>query len=166
MKAICISACQVEGCGIVTPGEEVELSDGLANDERINTHFVIDKTTIKNANAAAPDFEKEAQARKKKFADSLVNESKLLEAIMLITDNGMDLPPELLESGQVTDEERIERIVGYWVDEFGYKFPTDPKDERKLIPFKKTKKGKESPDEAGASEEEKRGEKEPDLFQN
>lgn len=158
MKAVCISACEID-IGIVTPGEEVELPDGLANNERINQHFVIDRSTIKNPNAPVPDPEKDAKARRDKFTKSLVNESQILEAVMLLTDRGIDLPSEIVESGIITDEERISRIVEMWIDEFGYNFPTDPK--KKAKPHQRVEKEK---GEKGEKEEEKQEPPEPDLF--
>ena len=127
MKAVCISACEIDKIGIVTPGEEIELHDAYANDVRIKQHFVIDRATIKNPDAKIPDYEKEDSARREQFEKSLQDESKWLDALNRLIDEGVELPAEVIESGRLTDQERIKKLVNLWIDDFGYEFPTDPK---------------------------------------
>lgn len=131
MKATCISACQVEGLGIVTPGETVELDDGYAGDARIRQHFVIDEKTVRNAGAKPPDLSKERAARRVAFAKSLVDETQWIAAMNRLVDDGVELPAEILESGVVPDAERIERLVAKWTENYGYVFPTDPQPKAK-----------------------------------
>ena len=130
MKAVCISACEIDKFGIVTQGEEVELPDAYANDVRIKQHFVIDRATIKNPDAKLPDYEKEDSARREKFEKSLQDESKWLDALNRLIDEGVELPAEVIESGRLTDQERIKKLVDLWIDDFGYEFPTDPKPQK------------------------------------
>ena len=127
MKAVCISACEIDKIGIVTPGEEVELPDAYANDVRVNQHFVIDRATVKNPDAKLPDYEKEDCARRERFEKSLQDNSKWLDALNRLVDEGVELPAEVLEDGRLTDQERIRKLVDLWIDDFGYEFPTDPK---------------------------------------
>lgn len=131
MKAICVSACEVDRIGIVQPGEEVELPDGLANDKRINLHFVIDKGTIKNPAAKVPDAEQEDAIRRENFEKSLLNATEWMKALNIIIDSGREVPPELMEDGRLTNEERIAMLTDLWIEDFGYTFPTDPTDSKK-----------------------------------
>lgn len=127
MKAICITACEVDGFGIVTPGEEIELADGYAKDFRIRTHFVIDEASVKNPDAPVPDFEKEADARLEAFKRSLVNETEWMKAINRLIDDGATIPAEVSDKTdpKYTDEQRIAKLAELWCDSFGWKFPTD-----------------------------------------
>lgn len=143
MKAVCISACEIDKIGIVTPGEEIELHDAYANDARINQHFVIDRATIKNPDAKLPDYEKKDSVRREKFEKSLQDESKWLDALNRLVDEGVEVPAEVLERGRLTDQERISKLVDLWVDDFGYEFPTDPKPQQPK--GDKDKQGKEKP---------------------
>jgi len=133
MKAICISACEVDGLGIVTPGEEIELADGYAKDERIKIHFVIDQKTIKDPNAAIPDFNADKDACRERFKKSLYNETDWWKAVNKLVDEGATVPNEILDRNDtsLTEEERVERLTVIWTDSYGWKFPTDPQPEHK-----------------------------------
>lgn len=137
MKAVCVTACEVDGLGIVTPGETVELHDGLADDVRINLHFVIDRSTVKNAGEKVPDYKKLDEERLEAFRRSLVNQTDMTKALNVLIDEGIELPADVIESGLVTDVERIRRIGEIWIENFGYTFPTDPKDDPKTPAEKK-----------------------------
>lgn len=128
MKAVCISACEVDGVGIVTPGEEVELPDALANDKRINLHFVLDRETIKDPNAALPDVDKENAARRKKFEESLREEDEWMKALNVIIDSGREVPEDVLDKDADNDK-KIKKLVDLWIEDFGYVFPTDPNED-------------------------------------
>lgn len=128
MKAVCISACEVERLGIVTPGEEVELPDALAKDRRINQHFVIDRQSIVDKRAKLPDYARSDRERRERFERSLLNETEWMKAINLVIDSGRDVPPEILESGRLANDERISRLVNLWIEDFGNVFPTDQMD--------------------------------------
>lgn len=127
MKAVCISACEVDRLGIVTPGEEVELPDALAKDGRINQHFVIDRKSIADPEAMLPDYEKSDEDRRKEFERSLQNETDWMKALDVVIDSGREVPAEILEKGRLTDGERISRLVDLWIEDFGHVFPTDMK---------------------------------------
>lgn len=128
MKAICISACEVDGFGIVTPGEEIELADGYAKDERIRLHFVIDQKTVKDPNAKIPDFDADKDACRERFKKSLYNETDWWKAVNKLMDEGAAIPDEILDRNDatLTDEERVERLAAIWTDSYGWSFPTDP----------------------------------------
>ena len=128
MKAVCISACEVDGVGIVTPGEEVELPDALASDKRINIHFVVDRETIKDPNAALPDIDKENAARRKKFEESLQNESEWMKALNVVIDSGREVPEDVLDKDADKDK-KIKKLVDLWIEDFGYVFPSDPNED-------------------------------------
>lgn len=128
MKAICISACEVDGFGIVTPGEEIELADGYAKDERIKLHFVIDQKTVRDPNAKIPDFDADKDACRERFKKSLYNETDWWKAVNKLMDEGAAIPDEILDRNDatLTDEERVERLAAIWTDSYGWAFPTDP----------------------------------------
>lgn len=130
MKAICTSACEIAGFGIVQPGEEVELADGFYNDARIRMHFHIVESSVRNKNAKPPDLMADADARRERFAKSLVDHTAQVVALNKIMDFGAEIPRELAETdreGALTEPERIAKIVELWCDNFGYDFPTDEK---------------------------------------
>ena len=134
MKAICISACEISGVGIVRAGEEIELPDGFYNDERVRLHFSIAESTVKDKNARPPDMMAMADARRAKFAQHLCEHSAQVKALNALRDFGADIPRELLETERddaPTEPERIAKIVELWCDNFGYEFPTDPKPGKK-----------------------------------
>ena len=134
MKAICISACEISGVGIVRAGEEIELPDGFYNDERVRLHFSIAESTVKDKNARPPDMMAMADARRAKFAQHLCEHSAQVKALNVLRDFGADIPRELLETDHddaPTEPERIAKIVELWCDNFGYEFPTDPKPGKK-----------------------------------
>lgn len=163
MKAICISACEVDGFGIVTPGEEIELADGYSKDERIKLHFVLDKKTIKNPDAPIPDFNADKKACRERFAKSLYNETEWWKAVNKLIDGGATIPNEVLDSNDtsLTSEERVERLVELWTESYGWAFPTDPQ----LKPDKGPKDKANTPpprNKKGEQAEEKRD----DLFDN
>lgn len=161
MKAVCISACEVDGLGIVWPGQHVELHDGYALDERINQHFVIDKKSIKDPDAKVPDFNGEMDGRREAFKSSLANETEWLKALNALIDTGATVPAEVSDrtDATLTDEERRERLVELWTDSFGWKFPTDGegdakggqsvvvKENEKVVPKPKKSQPKEPADE-------------------
>ncbi len=128
MKAICISACEVDGLGIVMPGEEVELADGYARDERINLHFVVDRTSVKDPDAKVPDFDADKDACRERFKKSLYNETDWWRAVNKLVDDGATIPGEVSDrrDASLTDEERVERLATIWTDSYGWTFPTDP----------------------------------------
>lgn len=128
MKAICTSACQIAGLGIVQAGEEIELSDGFYNDERIRAHFHIVESSVRDKNAKPPDLMADADARREKFAKSLVDHTAQIIALNKIMDSGAEIPREIIETDREdapTESERIAKIVELWCDNFGYDFPTD-----------------------------------------
>ena len=155
MKAICISACEIPGVGIVQAGDEVKLHDGFYNDPRIRTHFHIVESSVKDKNAKPPDMMAEADARRERFAKSLADHTAQIIALNKLVDAGVELPRELAEpdgEDAPTEQERVAKIVELWCDNFGYEFPTDerkrPQGEEK--PAKKPAKGKkEKPPESG-----------------
>lgn len=157
MKAICTSACEIEGIGIVTQGEEVELHDGYANDPRINQHFVIDRSTIKDQNAKVPDFEAEKEACLERFKKSLYNETDWWKAVNKLIDDGATIPNEVLQrdDATLTNEERVEKLAQIWTDSYGWDFPTDPKPKAEKKPKtegepdhkKKTQPPKQEPED-------------------
>jgi cell pole-organizing protein PopZ len=170
MKAICISACEIPGVGIVQAGDEVKLHDGFYNDPRIRTHFHIVESSVKDKNAKPPDMMAEADARRERFAKSLADHTAQIIALNKLGDAGGELPRELAEpdgEDAPTEQERVAKIVELWCDNFGYEFPTDerkrPQGEEK--PAKKPGKGKkerppESGEEAQAGGEKGEGESE------
>ena len=168
MKAICISACEVDGFGIVTPGEEIELADGYSKDERIKLHFVLDPTTIKNPDAPIPDFNADKKACRERFAKSLYNETEWWKAVNKLIDGGATIPNEVLDRSDtsLTSEERVERLVELWTESYGWAFPTDPQPKPAKGP--KDKSDTPPPDKKG--QQNKKGqqdkEKPDDLFDN
>lgn len=128
MKAVCISACEVDGIGIVTQGEEVELPDALAKDGRINQHFVIDRTTIKDPDAELPDIDKENAVRRKRFEESLQDDSYWMKALNVVIDSGREVNEEILDKDADKDK-KIKKLVDLWIEDFGYVFPTDPNED-------------------------------------
>lgn len=128
MKAICISACEVDGIGIVTPGEEIELADGYAKNERIKAHFVIDQATIRDPDAKIPDFNADKEACLERFRKSLYNETDWWKAVNKLIDDGATIPNEVLrrDDATLTNDERTERLAQIWTDSYGWTFPTDP----------------------------------------
>ena len=155
MKAICISACEIPGVGIVQAGDEVKLHDGFYNDQRIRTHFHIVESSVKDKNAKPPDMMAEADARRERFAKSLADHTAQIVALNKLVDAGVELPRELAEPDEddaPTEQERVAKIVELWCDNFGYAFPTDErkKPQGKEKPAKKPAKGeKEKPPEGG-----------------
>ena len=149
MKAICTSACEVDGIGIVTQGEEIELHDGYANDPRINQHFVIDRSTIKDEKAKVPDFDAEKEACLDRFKKSLYNETDWWKAVNKLIDDGVTIPNEVLQrdDATLTNDERVERLAQIWTDSYGWAFPTDPK------PKAKKQKGKEEQGSEGGQKD-------------
>lgn len=141
MKAVCISACEVDGVGIVTPGEEVELPDALAGDKRINIHFVVDRATIKDPNAALPDIDKENAARRKRFEESLQDESNWMKALNVVIDSGREVNEEILDKDADKDK-KIKKLVDLWIEDFGYVFPSDPNEDEEDGDDPKGKKNK------------------------
>ncbi|MBP5791804.1 MAG: hypothetical protein J6W80_06085 [Kiritimatiellae bacterium] len=128
MKAICLSACEIPGLGIVQSGDEIELHDGFYNDERIKTHFHIVESSVRHKNARPPDLLAMADARRERFAKSLADHTAQLVALNRLIDAGVELPRELAtgeEDDPATDEIRISKIVELWCGNFGYDFPTD-----------------------------------------
>ena len=168
MKAICISACEVDGFGIVTPGEAIELADGYSKDERIKLHFVLDPTTIKNPDAPIPDFNADKKACRERFAKSLYNETEWWKAVNKLIDGGATIPNEVLDRSDtsLTSEERVERLVELWTESYGWAFPTDPQPKPAKGP--KDKSDTPPPDKKG--QQNKKGqqdkEKPDDLFDN
>lgn len=158
MKAICISACEIAGIGIVQPGEEIELHDGFFNDARVRTHFSIEESTVKNKNAKPPDMMALADARREKFAQYLCDHSAQIAALNKLRDFGADIPREIVETdgeNAPTEPERIAKIVELWCDNFGYAFPTDPKPAKKQAkkPATRDKAGKPQQKESGGDAE-------------
>lgn len=128
MKAICISACEIPGVGIVQAGDEVKLHDGFYNDPRIRTHFHIVESSVKDKKAKPPDMMAEADARRERFAKSLADHTAQIIALNKLVDAGVELPRELAEpdgEDAPTEQERVAKIVELWCDNFGYAFPTD-----------------------------------------
>lgn len=171
MKAICISACQVDRLGIVTEGEEVELPDSYAKDPRIQQHFSILKNTIKNVNAkSVPSYEEELEARRTKFAKTLVDQSAYVKAVERLADDGYTIPDELAAEAGTTsaeaidDEERIKGLIELWIEAYGWDFPTDERKEPKEKSVRqKEKHNKEVASQEGEGEGDQREEQE-DLF--
>lgn len=141
MKAVCVSACEVDGIGIVTPGEEVELPDALASDKRINIHFVVDRATIKDPNAALPDIDKENAARRKKFEESLQDEFEWMNALNVVIDSGREVPEDILDK-ETDKDNKIKKLVDLWIEDFGYVFPTDPNEDEENEDDPKGKKSR------------------------
>ena len=161
MKAICVSACEVDGFGIVTAGEEVELPDGYAKDERINVHFVIDQNSIKDPNATIPDFESEQKQRFERFRKSLLNETDWWKAVNKLMNDGATLPNEVVDRKDptLTEEQRTTKLAEFWTESFGWKFPTDPEPEQKKDKKSKGQKQKGSHEKEDASCEKDKGAK-------
>lgn len=134
MKAICISACEIAGVGIVRAGEEVELADGFYNDQRVRTHFSIVESSVKDKTAKPPDMLALADRRRETFAQHLRDHKARIAALNKLVDFGADIPRELLDTDQEvawSESERIAKIVELWCDNFGYDFPTDPQPKMK-----------------------------------
>ena len=127
MIATCISACQIEGMGIIRPGETVEMDDGFHTDERIRLHFVIDKASIKNKKAKKPDLVAQAEERRRQFEKSLAEYSMRIRCLNDLRDFGADIPREILDGEKFTEEEMARKLAEIWVENFGYEFPTDEK---------------------------------------
>lgn len=150
MKATCISACEIPGVGIVRAGEEIELADGFYNDARIRTHFSIAEATVKDKNAKPPDMLAAADARRERFAKSLIDHTARIKALNALADFGAELPRELLETDREdapTEAEQVEKIVQLWCDNFGYDFPTDEKKKPKGKQGRKNQGKREEPDD-------------------
>ena len=128
MKAVCVSACEVDGIGIVTAGEEVELPDALYKDGRINQHFVIDRETINNPEEKLPDIDKENAVRRKRFEESLQDEDEWMKALNVIIDSGREVPEDILDR-ETDKDKKIKKLVDLWIEDFGFVFPSDPKED-------------------------------------